>query len=254
MSDDPEDCTVNSPTPLVAKKSGKKAHAEGERRYSARAADVRDIIHKTMEAAAWDHVLARDLDPKIIEYVAKRLNAGKTPGDICGELGLNGHGGKNSKHWKKIAAYFRQGFRADAEAYLFQQTHKFYKVLEKAKDTLEDAFENGTPHFDSETSQVIRIKGATKELGSFLESYSKAIMLAPKLWKEFGAIGERKDHIPGQGTTIVVENLIPMPTVEQILTHQEQMKSRAAAIELKSGASFKVIEPEEVSVERKSKA
>lgn len=211
---------------------------KGCEKYSTRAEEVRAIVYKLTEDSAWDHIQARDLDPKIIDFVAQRLSDGALPGDITKELGLSLQGGKNSRQWKKIAAYFRQGFRADAEAYLFQQTHKYYKMIEKAREVLEDAFENGVPIVVTNPEappEILYVKGATKELGSFLESYSKAIMLPPKLWKEFGAIGEKPGVVPGnQGLTIVVENNIPMPSVDQIKAHQAEMRARATAIEVKA--------------------
>lgn len=203
-----------------------------------RSNEVRAIIAQMSDAGAWDHIQSRDLDPRIVDFVAEKLVAGLGPAEIVRMIGIRS---TVSKEWKKIQAHFRMGFRADAEAYLMQQTHKFYKVIEKARLILDDAIENGVPvvvqHKDSTGQslepQILRVKGATPELGSFLASYSKAIALPVKLWKEFGAIGERPDMKNHNGVTIVVQNHIPLPTADAIREHQEELQAKMKAIEVK---------------------
>ena len=211
--------------------------AEGREAYSKRADEVRDVICRMREDQLWDSVKAADLDPKIIDYVMDRLKEGMAPHQLAKSLGLSG---LNSKEWKKIQAYFRQGFRADAEAYLWQQTHKYYKVIDKAKAVLEDAFLEGTPHVvvpkDGE-AYTIRVKGATKELAGFIDAYSRAIEQPVRLWKAFGAIGEKKDLGPG-GVTILVQNNIPMPSIEDIKKHQDELIARTNALEVKKKEIF----------------
>lgn len=208
------------------------ARVAGLERSTLAREEVKAVIQEMNATAAWDHIQAREVDPKILDFVAERLHAGVPPGEITRELGLSHYGGKNSKQWKKIAAYFRQGFRADAEAYLFQQSHKFFKTIELAKDVLEDAFENGTPQMDAD-GNVHYVKGATKELGSFLESYSKAIMLPLKLWKEFGAIGEKKDAGAGNGgVTIIVKTNVPRPTQEEVDTYRSRLQHLPPVIDV----------------------
>lgn len=226
--------SAKSLTPSTAKNSGKKAKGEAE--YSARAKEVREVVHRLNENQAWDVLQARELPPELIAYVSQKLAGGWTPGEICKDLGLNIHGGKNSKQWRKIQAYFRQGFRADAEAYLFQQTHKFYKVIERAKEILEDAFDNGTPHVDPETGAVTYVRGATKELGAFLKAYSESIILPVKLWKDFGAIGENPTKLPGGGSpggvTIVVKTHVPTRSQADIDAYRERMAKMAPVIDV----------------------
>lgn len=205
--------------------------------YSTRCDEVKEVITRMNEDQLWDSTNARDLDPRLIDHVCEQIESGVSPGEIARNLNLPG--GKNSRQWKKIAAYFRQGFRADAEAYLMQQTHKHYKNLDRLREVFEDALENGVPIVipaTKETStEVIRVKGATKELAGFAKAYGEAVSLPVKLWKDFGAIGEKKDVGMG-GTTIVVQNNIPMPSVEEIMAHQDEMEARAKAIEVKSGS------------------
>lgn len=203
-----------------------------------RAEEVKAVVTKMTEDQLWDSVQARDVDPLIIEYVSEQVLAGKLPGEIARDLGLRG--GKNSKEFKKILAYFRQGTRADADTYLYRQTHKYYKTIDDLRDKVEDAMENGIPHLVeikgvggfTERHEVIRIKGATPELAQLLKAYGDAISLPVKLWKDFGAIGEKKDIGPG-GVTIVVQNKIPFPTESEIRAHQEEMKAKAKTIEVK---------------------
>lgn len=191
--------------------------------------EVRAIVLQLDENAAWDHLQARDLDPKLIDFVADLLTRGIQPGVIAQKhLGLSG---KNDKRWKKIQAYFRQGFRADAEAYLFNQTQRYFKFIDRAEKVLEDAFENGTPHVTKE-GEVLRVKGATPELAGFIDAYSKAIAHPVKLWKEYGAIGDKKD-VGQAGTTIVVNTMIQMPSADQIRSHQEEIRRKQEAIEVK---------------------
>lgn len=180
--------------------------------------EIKAVVTKLDADMAWDHLQARDLPPELIDWVAQALKDGHTPAEVTKSLGLKA--GKNSKQWKKIQAYFRQGFRADAEAYLMRQTEGYFKIIEKAKAVLEDAFENGTPHV-LDTGEVIHVRGATKELGSFLESYSKSIQLPVKLWKEFGAIGEKKDPNSG-GLTIIVKSSVPRRSQEEVDAYRKK--------------------------------
>lgn len=204
----------------------------GEKRHI-RVEEARAVMARMEEDRVWDTVQARDLDPTLIEYVAQKIERGWEPKEIAKSLGMTGVG---SREWKKIQAYFRQGFRADAEAYLYRQTLRFYKTIDDVKEILEDAIQNGTPHVlvnpKDGSHEIIRVKGATKELGSFLESYSKSIALPVKLWKEYGAIGEKKEGT-GQGITIVVENSIPMPSMKEIEDHKKEVQARISAIEVK---------------------
>ncbi len=185
--------------------------------------------------AAWDHVMAKDLPEELTSYVVEQLQAGVEPRVICKALGIKSVG---SQQWKKIAAWLRQGMRASAEAYLTQQTTDFYRVLKKAREVLEDAFENGVPIVTQDTvgresvTSVIRVKGATKELANFLAMYSSAVQTPVNLWKSFGMIGE-KENGGQKGVTIVVNNSIPMPTVAEIKSHQEEMQKKMEAIEVK---------------------
>lgn len=213
--------------------------------YSERATEVREVLQKMTEEQIWDTVQARDIDPIIIRYVEDQIQDGYSAGEICNLLSLPG--GKAGRQWKKIAAHFRQGERANAEVYLYQQTHKLYKTIQKARDILEDAFENGTPEvvnhpsskYHPASTEVVRVKGATKELATFLKAYSDAIALPVKLWKDYGAIGEEK-HKSVAGVTIVVQNNIPFPSADEIKKHQEEIVSKAThvtneTLEVKSG-------------------
>lgn len=197
------------------------------------AGEVRAILVQMDENAAWDHIQSRDIDPKIIDLVAGLLTQGIPPGTIAQKhLGFTG---KNDRRWKKIQAYFRQGFRADAEAYLFNQTQRYFRFIEKAEATLEDAFENGVPITTADKNgnvTITRVKGATKELGSFLKNYSEAIAVPVKLWKEYGAIGDKKDA-GSSGTTILVQNNIQMADPDEIRRHQEKIAEKAKALEMK---------------------
>ena len=142
--------------------------------------------------------------------------------------------GPNSKQWTKIQAYFRRGFRADAEAYLYNKTYEFFKVIDKAKAVLEDAFENGTPHVTADKEgdvTVTYVKGATRELGSFIESYAKSIAMPVKLWKDYGAIGEKKDIGPG-GVTIVVNTNVPQRTQVEIDAYRNRLKESKEVIDV----------------------
>jgi hypothetical protein len=222
--------TVKKDTALVSQKisvgpSALEKKARGEAAYSARCKSIREVISKMTEAAAWDHIQARDVPMEIIDFVAEKIHRGVSPGQITKELGLNPAGGKNSKQWRKIQAYFRQGFRADAEAYLIQQSHDYYRILQKTKETLEDAFEHGAPIVNEEGS-VIHVKGATKELAGFIETYSRAVQTLPKLWKDFGAISESggKGGAAGPGgVTIVVKTNVPSPPQADVDAYRKRM-------------------------------
>lgn len=199
---------------------------------------MRDVISRMDQNLVWDSIQAKDLDPELMDYIAKELIRGMTPGEVARNIGIKG--GVHSKQWKKILAYFRMGFRADAEIYLYKETNKFYKILEKAKIILEDAIENGVPHVlftpptDGHTGyhEVVRIKGATKDLSSFIMAYSKALELPVRLWKDYGAIGEKRDT--AQSVTILVQNNIPMPSMEDIKKHREELKNKVKEIEVSS--------------------
>lgn len=211
---------------LPPNQKGKEFPARTERLNEAKV-----VVSRLDADAAWDSIQSRDLPKELVDYVADRLQETE-PHRICQELGITG--GKNSKQWKKLAAYFRAGFRYDAEGYLFQQTQKFYSVIQRAREILDDAFENGTPQIivNQKTGdyEEIRVKGATKELTSFLHAYGEAISTPIRLWKDFGAIGEKSD-ISTKGVTIFVQNNIPMPTQEEIKAHQEEMQKKMQAIE-----------------------
>lgn len=207
--------------------------AQGLEKWSKRCDEVKAVIHHMDETQIWDSVQARDLDPKITDFVAEELKAGFSAPEIARRLGIS----VLSRQWKKIQAYFRQGFRADAEAYLYQQTHKYYKSLDQARDVLEEAFEHGTPHVTADKEgnvTVTHVKGATKELAGFIKAYGEAIALPVKLWKEYGAIGENAKQLTPGGVTILVQNNIPMPSVEEIRAHQEKMKERVQVIAVES--------------------
>ena len=94
-------------------------------------------------------------------------------------LGLNRHGGKNSRQWKKIQAYFRMGFRADAEGHLFHITSEFFKVIEKAKAVLDDAFENGVPIVEQ---TVFKDKNGSKHVETQVHLVQG---LLPRSWDHF---------------------------------------------------------------------
>jgi hypothetical protein len=197
--------------------------------------ECKAVITQMDDDKLWDSVHARDIPPKIIEFVTQKLEAGSTAGEIARDLRLPG--GKNSKQWKKIQSYFRQGFRADAEAFLYQKTTEYYHMLVKYKEILLDAIENGTPHVVSDgvgPTEVIRVKGATKELAAMIKIYNESISAPVKLWKDFGAIGEKKD-VGTSGVNIQVINNIPMPSSEEIRKHQEEIAAKQQAIEVKSG-------------------
>src|SRR5258707_1143484 len=99
--------------------------AGGERNL-ATLSEVMGILYRMDADKAWDMVLSRDLDPKLIQWVAQEMRAGKRPPDICRALGFSG---VHSKQWKKIQAYFRQGFRADAETYLVRETRHMLDLV-----------------------------------------------------------------------------------------------------------------------------
>lgn len=207
----------------------------GAEAYHQRKNEVREVVERYTADEAWDNLQARDLDPKLTTVVEEMLQKGFSPGEICNQLRMKG--GTQGKAWKKLQAYFRQGFRADAEVYLMRATHKYYKVMDKALEVLEDAFENGTPVLTEIKGEkgatlghdVIRVKGATRELASFLKAYSDSVRLPVQLWRDFGAIGEKKDVGPG-GVTIVVQNNIPMPTSEEIEAHQKTLIIRGEKV------------------------
>lgn len=253
MEDPTDGVSVKEETPLEEKKFGGTSPAirRGKRAYEKRCEDVRKTLTRLDENLAWDSIQARDLPPDLIAFVESELVKGVTPGQLCKVLGLNRHGGKNSRQWRKIQAYIRQGFRADAEGYLFRMTHDFFETMQKAKTVLDDAFENGVPiveqtkvhdrdgGFKVET-QVHYVKGATKELGSFLESYGKAVMLPMKMWREYGAIGEQqsKGSSPG-GITIVVKTNVPTPTQAQVDSYRDRMLQMDPPIDVTKESSVK---------------
>lgn len=207
--------------------------AVGRQNWKARSKDIKSITTKMADDGLWDTIHAKDLDPKIVEFVSERIIEGDQPEKIIKALGLPG--GKLGKPWKKIQAHFRQGFRADAEAYLYEQTHRFYKVLHHCRELLEDAFENGTPHVSEDDNgyvHITRVKGITPELTAFIKNYSDAIAMPVKLWKDYGAIGE-KERGPG-GVTFVIENNIPLPSPDEILRHQKEIQARVQAIPVES--------------------
>ena len=180
--------------------------------------------------AMWDTVQSKDLDETIIDAVTEMLDNNQGVNQICRALGLR----KQSKQWAKIMAYFRRGLRADAESYVHLKTVEFYKTIEKARVVLEDAFDKGTPMVlgggKDEGDSIVYVKGATKELAGFIKAYSDAITLPIQLWKEFGAIGEKKEV--QQGTTFVIKNNITLPSIEEIQKHQDEIVAKAKAIEV----------------------
>lgn len=198
----------------------------------------RDVIHRMDETAAWDQIQAKDVDPKIMDYVREELARGVEAGQIAKALGF--WHGTADRRWKKIQACIRMGFRADAEAYLYLQSRRLFQTIEKARGILDEAFINGVPVVveikekgSTVDHQIMYVKGATKELAGFMKAYTEAIALPTKLWKEYGAIGEKKDAGSTQ-PTIVVQNLIPMPSAEAILKNQEEMQAKSKAIETTS--------------------
>ena len=205
-------------------------------------AQVRETLHLLTEKRAWDHLKARDVPPEIIELVEERIVAGDQPRKICVMLGLNRHGGVHSSAWKKIQANLRGGFRADAEAFVLRQTTQLFGVIQKLKETVDDAFDEGVPivGFDKfGQAHVTHVKGATKELGSIIESYAKAVAAPVKLWKELGAVGEKSGGVPGQtGTTIIVKTAVNLPSQEDIAKYRERY-SELPAIEVKKDPSVK---------------
>lgn len=240
---DAEENCVKGETPPLGEKNleltpHEKNSARGAREYAKRHHQVREIMVRLEKDVAWDRMQARDVPPELIDFVAPRLARGVPPATIARDLGLREKGGVNSREWRKIQAFFRQGFRASAEAYLYQQTNDYYKILNRTKEVLEDAFENGTPvieHFIEEDRQtglkttkvnVVTVKGATKELQGMIETYSRAVMLMPKLWKEYAAIGEApgKASAPGGGgLTIVVKTNVPTPTQAEVDAYRNKM-------------------------------
>lgn len=209
----------------------------GIQRAAARQMKAREVMVRLEQDLAWDRMQARDIPPEIIDYVAPRMAKGVPPSKIALGLGLREKGGVASREWKKIQAYFRQGFRASAEAYLFQQTKDVYETLEKAKEVLDDAFMNGVPVVEQTSykdkdgckqveTEVHYVKGATKELAGFLDTYGRLVMLMPKLWKDYGAISETaaKGGAPGQGgLTIVVKTNVPAPSQADIDAYRKKM-------------------------------
>lgn len=195
----------------------------------------REVIHRMDQDAAWDQIQAKDVDPKVMDYVREELSRGVEAGNIAKALGF--WHGTADRRWKKIQACIRMGFRADAEAYLYMQSRKLFQVAEKAREVLDDAFEEGVPVVveikvkgSTVGHEVMHVKGATKELAGFLKAYTEAIATPVRLWKEYGAIGEKKDAGSTQ-PTIIVQNNIPMPSAEAILKHTQEMEAKAKAIE-----------------------
>lgn len=237
----PEPRVTGDPPPLEEKFLGLPPHQQkavvASREYAKRTKQVREVMTRLSADAAWDRMQARDVPPEIIDFVAPRLAKGVPPQTIARDLGLREKGGVASREWKKIQAFFRQGFRASAEAYLYQQSSDYYKILTKTKEILEDAFENGVPIIEQTTfkdkdgckqveTEVHLVKGATKELAAFIETYSRAVQTLPKLWKDFGAIGEApgKAGAPGQGgLTIVVKTNVPTPSQADIDAYRQKM-------------------------------
>lgn len=208
-------------------------HLEANEKISIRASEVRAVIASHDASKAWDTLQSKDLDSRITDFISVKLHEGYSPPEICRMLGLPNTG---CKQWKKIQAWLRAGFRADAEVYLFQQTHKFYKAIDKARELWEDAVENGTPHVVEKVNGDIvvhKVKGATKELCQLLDAYGRAIEQPVKLWKTYGAIGERKDVAPG-GTTIFVQNNIQFPSPDEIRKHKEAMIEDVKSVEADS--------------------
>lgn len=196
---------------------------------------ARQVITRLDETQTWDQIKSRDVDPAVMDYVKKELTHGVPPHTVAKALGFK-HG-VNDRRWSKIQAGIRLGFRVDAEAYLYLQSKRFFTTIEKARQVLEDAFENGVPVIvtsvvrGSTITEVIRVKGATKELASFIKTYSEAIKMPVDLWKAYGAIGDKKEG--NQGVTIVVQNNIPMPTEKEILDNQARTIARSKAIDVK---------------------
>jgi hypothetical protein len=201
-------------------------------------AELGEVLTRYETDRVWDTIQAKDLDPKLMSWVGECLIRGQSPDHVAMNLGFSG---KTSKQWKKIAAYFRGGFRADAEAYLYHQTKELLRTIDGLKKIVEDSIENGTPHVvtypagkgQGGSCEVIRVKGATRELAGIVRAYAEAIKTPVALWKDFGAIGDKGGG--PQGVTIQVLNNIRLPSAEEIREAQQKMIDRAKSIELRVG-------------------
>lgn len=87
---------------------------------------------------------------------------------------------------------------------------------------------------------IVHLKGPTKELAALIDTFNKLSQGFVKLGKDLGAFVEGDQGKGGQGVTIVVNTMVPLPKQKDI--DAEIVKNREATAELMEQAKDSPVE------------
>jgi hypothetical protein len=186
----------------------------------------------------WDAVQAKDVPAEILEFVRTEVERRRPVDEIRCALRI---ASPNATSWRKIVSAFQQGARASGGVSVAALIHKHWEIGGKLEELITDAIENGMPAFNDkgqiicdQEGRALRVLGITKELSQAIDAFGRnneryvALALKAGLMKDTTA---GKSGASGGGTTVLVQNLIPMPSAEDIRAREIEVEAKAKAIQ-----------------------
>lgn len=184
-----------------------------------RRSEVNKIVTQLEENKAWDSMQAKDVPSEITEHVIGELERGSRPSVIRQALGISR---QTDKKWQKILASIRQGTRVDSVAMFRRWMHRNENLSTTLFEMLQYAAENAKAIGpEDEVTQegrekIIRPTGNIgKDFATIVDSVNKLQMSTVKMGKDLGVFTDGTQG-SGSGTTIVIENKIPIPSQHEI--------------------------------------
>lgn len=185
----------------------------------------------TLEAdRLWDQMSAKDVPQEIVGYVSEMIRDKKTPEEIRSALGI---ASANDAAWKKIVSAFSAGHRINAPVLVSQMLERHLWMSKQLEDQIIEALENGVEVVvgnPKDGYERIKKKGPDVSLTATVTAWSKLQESFIKMATQAGLMRDPLAAKSGpQGTTIVVQSNIRMPTADEIRAHQEQVQKRLQA-------------------------
>lgn len=196
---------------------------------------VHSILRRYEGEALWDTMKAKDVDPEILEHIQIELAHGKELRTIRRELGI---ASQTSKQWIKISAALKAGWRVDSAGLFITMlgrqeklASKMYKLVDEFLDTDSKAIEELKK---TDKKGVPLLDAYIKYMTPMIDALGRNQKTTVEIGKALGVFQESNEAGKSQGTTIVIQNNVPLPTPQQILDAKRKTIEVAGVVKPKT--------------------
>jgi len=189
------------------------------------------IIQRHEDGDLWDKIQLNQVPDEVLQFVTSQLEKGFTPTQIRRALGFKN---RLNKGWVLIMRALRGSARADGILLL----RRWMTRNEMLANRLEKYM--GKAMLDDKGKLKNNLGEIGKEVAAVVREINNLQLGITRAGKELGVFEEAQQAQGTGGTTIVVNNNIPVPTEKEINQHNAKRIAKGDAIE----AKYEIKKPE----------